>query len=215
MSQHTSLQSRGSAGEFSFAFGFNINNIVYLGASLDLMTISRKQTIYYDEYINYDGPQPDGATYPYLLRDFRYAQTMNLDGSGVGAKFGIVVRPVESLRVGFALHTPTYFSLAYGYRASLSSAAASIGSNPYGWEVINGNVYADEYTPTLGALPHLCDCLRASRTLLVHMRLSRQITNIRHIGRLSGTAYLPIRDIRDPHCRIICRVHTPFVVVSR
>lgn len=149
MSQHTSLQSRGSAGEFSFAFGFNINNIVYLGASLDLMTISRKQTIYYDEYINYDGPQPDGATYPYLLRDFRYAQTMNLDGSGVGAKFGIVVRPVESLRVGFALHTPTYFSLAYGYRASLSSAAASIGSNPYGWEVINGNVYADEYTPTL------------------------------------------------------------------
>ena len=46
MSQYTNLSSRGSAGEFSFAFGFNISNIVYLGASLDVQSISRKQSIY-------------------------------------------------------------------------------------------------------------------------------------------------------------------------
>ncbi len=149
MSQYTNLRSRGSAGEFSFAFGFNINNIVYLGASLDIQSISRKQTIYYDEYIGYEGARPDATAYPYQLQDFRFAQAMDLNGSGVGAKFGIVVRPVEALRIGFAVHTPTYYSVAYRYSASLSSKALSAGNNPYGWEVINGSVYAEESTPIL------------------------------------------------------------------
>ena len=66
MSQYTNLSSRGSAGEFSFAFGFNINNIVYLGASLDIQSISRKQTICYNEYIDYEnGKAPNATDYPY------------------------------------------------------------------------------------------------------------------------------------------------------
>ena len=74
---------------------------------------------------------------------------MVVDGSGIGAKFGIVVRPVAPLRIGFALHTPTYFSVAYRYSASLSSTALNAGDNPAECEVINGNVFADEMTPVL------------------------------------------------------------------
>ena len=150
MSQYTNLKSRGSAGEFSFAVGFNFSNIVYLGASLDIQSISRKQTIYYSEYIDYEsGTNIDPSVYPYLLRDFEFGQSMQMNGSGVGAKFGIVVRPVEALRIGLAIHTPTYYSIAYRYVASLDSAAKSIGSNPYGWDVVNGYVYASEDTPIL------------------------------------------------------------------
>ena len=150
MTQYTELQSRGSAGEFSFAFGFNFNNIVYLGASLDIQSIQRKQTIYYNEYINYDeGATPDVSEYPYQLREFQFGQTFSVDGSGVGAKFGVVVRPIEALRIGVAVHTPTYYSMAYRYSASLTSSALSAGDNPYGWNVVNGYVYADENTPTL------------------------------------------------------------------
>ena len=150
MTQRTTLQSRGSAGEFSFAFGFNIDNIFYFGASLDIQSIARKQSINYSEQISYEqGAQPDAAAYPYQLTDFRYVQSVNVEGSGIGAKFGVVVRPVEALRIGFAVHTPTYYSMAYRYSASLTSAAISAGDNPYGWEVINGNVYAEEFTPVL------------------------------------------------------------------
>ena len=150
MSQYTSLHSRGSAGEFSFAFGFNFSNVFYIGASLDIQSIQRKQTIFYNEYIDYAaGSRPNAADYPYQLRNFEFGQTMKVDGSGVGAKLGIVIRPVEALRIGLAVHTPTYYSLAYSYSASLSSVALSAGNNPYGWEVINGDVYADEYTPIL------------------------------------------------------------------
>ncbi len=150
MSQHTNLQSRGSAGEFSFAFGFNFNNIVYLGASLDVQSISRQQSIYYDEYIGYGaGLKPDAAAYPYQLRDFTFAQSMSVSGSGIGAKFGIVVRPIDALRIGLAVHTPSYYSMTYRYSAALSSVAESAGSNPNNWNVVNGYVYADESTPVL------------------------------------------------------------------
>ena len=146
--QRTNLQSRGSAGEFSFAFGFNFSNIVYLGASLDIQSISRQQSIYYSEYFDYEN-KPSGAEYPYQLQNFTFGQSVRINGTGVGAKFGVVIRPMKALRIGLALHTPTYNSLAYRYSANLSSEALSAGNNPYGWEVVNGVVYADEETPIL------------------------------------------------------------------
>ena len=128
VSPFTNLESRGSAGEFSFAFGFNLNNIVYLGASLDIQSIQRKQTIYYNEYINYaDNKQPNPTDYPTQLRRVDFAQSMNINGSGIGAKFGVVVRPVGGLRIGFALHTPTYYSVGYRYSASLYTEAVNVG----------------------------------------------------------------------------------------
>lgn len=148
--QYTNLQSRGSAGEFSFAFGFNINNIVYLGASLDIQSISRKQTIYYDEYIGYEeGKAPSATDYPYQLQNFSFEQSMYVNGSGVGAKFGVVVRPINSLRIGFALHTPTYYSVAYRYSASLASTAYNAGKVADKDGVINDYIYDEAYTPIL------------------------------------------------------------------
>ena len=150
MTQYTNLKSKGSAGEFSFAFGFNVSNIVYLGASLDIQSIQRRQTIYYSEYVNYtDGYSPDGSMYPYQLRNFEMNQSVVVDGSGIGAKIGIVVRPVEALRIGFAVHTPTYYSVLYRYSANLSSVAYSAGNDPYGWASNDGYVYANEETPVL------------------------------------------------------------------
>ena len=149
MAQRTNLKSRGSAGEWSFAFGFNINNIVYLGASLDIQSITCKQTINYREDISYPNGYPDPALYPYRLQNFRFVQSTKIDGSGVGAKFGIVVRPVGGLRIGVALHTPSYYSLAYQYSATLNSKALSVGDNPYEWDVLDGAVYAEEESPVL------------------------------------------------------------------
>ena len=148
--QFTRLQSRGSAGEFSFAVGLNYNNIIYFGASLDIASINRRQSIYYSENISYgEGQMPDGVTMPYRLNEFTLSQQMRTSGAGIGAKFGIIVRPANGLRIGFAVHTPTYYVLRYSYIAGLQSEATSAGTNPGNYEVINGNVYADELSPRL------------------------------------------------------------------
>lgn len=147
--QFYNLNSRGSAGEYSFAVGFNINNIVYLGASLDIPSLNRRQDIYYGEEIHYPNGAPSGEDTPYQLDYFNYNQVTRVDGSGVGAKFGVTLRPIQNLRIGFAVHTPRYYSVTYKYQAQMSSRAYSAGSNPAGYELDGGFTYADETSPLL------------------------------------------------------------------
>ena len=142
------LESRGAAAEYSLAVGANYNNLIYFGVSLDIQSISRKQSLYYGEEIGYTTP-PAGDALPYRLNYFNYNQSMRINGSGIGAKFGITIRPLKELRIGVALHTPTYYSLTYRYAAQMSSRAFSAGSNPDGYELQNGYIYADETTPQL------------------------------------------------------------------
>ena len=148
-SQYTNLKSRGSAGEFSFAFGFNVSNILYFGASLDVQSISRRQSIFYDEYIYYNGSAPSPELLPYQLRDFQFEQTVEIKGAGVGAKFGVVARPVPGLRIGVAVHTPSYYSVSYRYSASLASTSLSVGDDPNNWAAPDGYVHIEESTPIL------------------------------------------------------------------
>lgn len=148
-SQYTNLKSRGSAGEFSFAFGFNVSNILYFGASLDVQSISRRQSIFYDEYIYYNGSAPSPEQLPYQLRDFQFEQTVEIKGAGVGAKFGVVARPVPGLRIGVAVHTPSYYSVSYRYSASLASTSLSVGDDPNKWAAPDGYVHIEESTPIL------------------------------------------------------------------
>lgn len=44
-----------------------------------------------------------------------YIRSLHLDGTGVNFKFGAVVRPVENLRIGVAVHTPTLVSINEEY----------------------------------------------------------------------------------------------------
>ena len=148
-SQYTNLKSRGSAGEFSFAFGFNVSNILYFGASLDVQSISRRQSIFYEEYIYYNGSAPSPELLPYQLRDFQFEQTVEIKGAGVGAKFGVVARPVPDLRIGVAVHTPSYYSVSYRYSASLASTSLSVGDDPNNWAAPDGYVHIEESTPIL------------------------------------------------------------------
>ena len=148
--QFSRVKSRGSAGEFSLAVGFNVKNILYIGASLDIQSISRIQTIYYGENISYaEGAAPDPTAMPYQLREFTLAQQMRVSGTGVGAKFGVVVRPVKSLRIGFAVHTPTYYSVSYSYKGAIDSVCNSAGTNPENYNLVGGKLYASADTPEL------------------------------------------------------------------
>lgn len=147
--QFYNINSRGSAAEYSVAAGANYNNIVYFGVSLDVQSINRQQHVYYGEEIDYPNGAPSGVELPYRLNYFNYNQTMHINGSGVGAKFGVTVRPLEALRIGIALHTPVFYSMTYRYVAQMSSRALSAGDNPDGYHLDRGYIYGDEITPEL------------------------------------------------------------------
>ena len=50
-----------------------------------------------------------------------YHQAVDLDGTGVNMKFGRIYRPIPALRLGAAVHTPTYYSLDRTYQSYLST----------------------------------------------------------------------------------------------
>lgn len=144
--QFTTVESRGSAGEYTFSAGMNINNKLYIGASLGLQSISRHMTIAYGENV-YATEEVNPDTTPYVLRSFDYMQWSELSGTGVNFKLGMVWRPISALRLGFALHTPTFYTLNFAYSAGMDSTSESIGDNPDGYNVIGGNVFGSEATP--------------------------------------------------------------------
>ena len=129
----TSVRSRGSAGEISFAIGGNYNNKLYVGATIGIMSLYQRQDIYYGESYSYDGGNgydsptkavyADGTLLPSVMQAMGMMQSMRVDGVGVNFKLGVVYRPIESLRLGLALHTPTYYSLDRRYGLSMSTVS--------------------------------------------------------------------------------------------
>ena len=119
----TGVESRGSVGEYDLALGMNISNKLYLGATLGLQLVNWKRELYYGEDYLYSSTPVDGAGYeltaPASWMD--YNQAVDIEGTGVNFKFGAIYRPIPSLRLGVAVHTPTYYSLERSYQAYMGT----------------------------------------------------------------------------------------------
>ncbi|MCM1300381.1 MAG: transporter [Alistipes senegalensis] len=115
----------GSINEFALSLGANLNNVVYLGASLGIQTVRKTSTLVYGEDYGYFADGDDGYAYGpggVLPAQLEYAdlwQRTVIDGAGVNFKLGVIVRPVAGLRLGAAVHTPTFYSLDRSYRAGM------------------------------------------------------------------------------------------------
>lgn len=114
----------GSINEFQIAFGTNVNNVLYLGATLGIQSVHKKTGITYQEQYLYgaDGPvDRDGRPLESMIDYASLYQQTILDGSGVNFKVGAILRPVGGLRIGVAYHTPTFYSLDRSYGADIES----------------------------------------------------------------------------------------------
>ncbi len=117
----------GSINEFDISAGFNIDNVLYLGATLGIQSVSKRSDITYGEDYGYfngtDGHATDAAgnVLPVQLDWSDLWQRTTIDGSGVNFKVGAIVRPVAGLRLGVAYHSPTFYSLDWSYRAGLEA----------------------------------------------------------------------------------------------
>ncbi len=120
------VSNSGSINEFTISVGTNIKNIVYLGASFGIQSVSRSTTVIYSEDYSYPGngtPQTaldaSGRPLPAQLEYADLWQRSEVSGAGVNLKLGVIVRPTKNLRLGIAFHTPTYYTLDRGYQAGI------------------------------------------------------------------------------------------------
>ncbi|NEM96238.1 OmpP1/FadL family transporter [Pontibacter burrus] len=104
------LERRGSLNQIDFAFGTSFRDKIYLGASLGIVTSKFTQERIYRE--NESDQSTDFANLE--LRD-----EFTTEGAGVNLKLGVIVRPIDALRFGVSIQTPTAFSFTERYNRSL------------------------------------------------------------------------------------------------
>lgn len=107
-------QNIGSVGEYSIAAGFNINNVFYFGLTMGVQDLYFRNNSVYSEGIVSSEPGQN-------LRGMDYTRRLTMSGTGVNFKFGMTVRPIENLRIGLAVHTPTFTSMDEEYVEFMSS----------------------------------------------------------------------------------------------
>ncbi|MCF8388067.1 MAG: outer membrane protein transport protein, partial [Bacteroidales bacterium] len=94
----------GSMNEISFSFGANYNDKLFLGASLGFPYIRYYQERSYTETNTAQGI--DEVSY----RRFQVNDELITKGTGFNLKLGLIYKPVQWLRIGGAVHTPTWYS---------------------------------------------------------------------------------------------------------
>lgn len=99
--QKEQVRTRGALNEWFFSLSANINETLYLGATLGFPSLNYTRDSYYSE--------TDAAdTIPYF-QSWEYDQSLQTTGTGVNVKVGAIVQPAKWLRVGLAYHSPTYY----------------------------------------------------------------------------------------------------------
>lgn len=113
------LSEKGYVNEFSISYAANISNKLYVGASLGIVGIDYTASSSYSE--NFE-----------LFNDgFTLNNYFNTSGSGINFKLGTIFRPVNFLRIGASISTPTFYSLTDTYSANLSSDITFANSDSY------------------------------------------------------------------------------------
>ena len=107
VSNFAEVNEQGSISEYSFALGGSLlEEHLQLGASFVLSDIDYRLTSFYKE--NFD-----------LGGGFALNNWFSTEGTGFNMKLGAIIRPINSLRIGIAYHTPTWYVMRDYFDASM------------------------------------------------------------------------------------------------
>ena len=113
------LEESGGISEFAVSWGGNISNVVYLGATLNFQNVNYRMTSRYIEDFGMGTELGEGFTLDNNIRT---------SGLGINGNFGIIVRPVDFLRIGLAYKTPMRYNLTTTNYGEMYSTMLTDGS---------------------------------------------------------------------------------------
>ena len=112
-SQRKTYTKNGSIDEYSFVMGLNFNHKLYMGMAWGI------NDLYYSEgTVIYEND--DNSNIPYF-NNYQFNSYFSTYGIGHNFKFGVIYKPVNELRLGVSIHTPTYYHLHDKFNTSMFS----------------------------------------------------------------------------------------------
>lgn len=105
--QERYFTTSGGISEIPISFSGNYGDKFYVGATIGIPILSYNSTSTYRETAENTGDH------------FDFNENYEVNATGINFKFGAIFRPVEMLRIGFAIHTPTYYEVKDIYSTSI------------------------------------------------------------------------------------------------
>lgn len=128
------ISTSGYAGEYDVNFSGNYNDILYVGATMGFQRIHYEQNTFHGET-----PSNEISLIGFESKDYLKAK-----GSGFNFKFGMLYKVTQELRIGAAIHTPTFYNFRYDYWTDVNATIEysdgiydNVGKSPrgnYNWE---------------------------------------------------------------------------------
>ena len=103
VTQTKTTETKGAYNETVLTLGGNYMDKLFLGFTLGLPTINYTENTVYTETTTTPGMSN--------FQSMTLNQYLNTTGNGVNFKFGAIYKPIESVRVGLAVHSPTWLSM--------------------------------------------------------------------------------------------------------
>lgn len=115
--QTETINRKGSQYQYSFAYGANFSDIVFMGAGIGITSLRYSLTQQYRESNFSFSEDPTYQPIDY----FELEENLDIEGSGINLTLGLIFRPADNLQFGLSYVTRTNYLLTDTYTASLKS----------------------------------------------------------------------------------------------
>lgn len=111
---------KGSMDEYNIALGGNIANKVYWGMNFDIINFDyHLQSLWGEDLEHAWVYNPSTDIIQQTNSSWNMQNLYRANGSGFNYQLGLIIKPIQELRIGLAAHTPTWYSLTETYSADI------------------------------------------------------------------------------------------------
>ncbi|HEY5470304.1 MAG TPA: hypothetical protein VIK07_07265, partial [Bacteroidales bacterium] len=117
------VSTSGYTGEHALSMGGNYSNKIFFGATFGISTLNYTS--------HYEHLESTNIALPSEFKNFTYTEHFENTGTGYNLKLGVIVKPVETIRIGLAFHTPTFYKIDETFYENLTSNFTNGGHHEY------------------------------------------------------------------------------------
>jgi long-subunit fatty acid transport protein len=114
VNQENKIITKGGVHEIALSLASNMDDKFFLGLSLGIPIVNYSRTAFWKEE-DVNGKGNNEFAYS------SFSETYTSNGFGLNAKLGLLFKPIDRLRIGFAFHTPTLYGLRDNIDATMTT----------------------------------------------------------------------------------------------